>query len=182
MRLLAPRRHNVSHRRIKRDDSDRILLTKQEIRQSRCNGARIVELGDLSRTELHRLTGIDEQRRTEIRLLFKELDVILVGLRPDLPIDVAGLVASDVFAMLQELDAVAEVRAAVHARQKAFDNLSSPNFEPRDSGKLVRPQRALTLRRCAGIADHASVRLPLRVFPGSDARPRDRVSRRRFRP
>src|SRR5690606_6576880 len=124
------------------------------------------------RAEPHRFARIDEQHRAQIRLFFIKLDVVAVGFGPNLPIDVPSLVACDVLAMLQELDTVAEIRAAMHARQKALDDLPGANLEPGDPCELLWTQRSFTLQRFAGIADHASARLPSRGSRSPAARSR----------
>ena len=52
----------------------------------------------------------------------------------------AKIVAVCVFAMLHELDAVAEERAAVHARDEPLHNLASAQIEARDTRNRLRMQ------------------------------------------
>ena len=62
----------------------------------------------------------------EVGLLLVLLQVELVGLGPDLPVDVADVVAGHVLAMLGELDREAVVRAGVHARRRSPRPPSAP--------------------------------------------------------
>jgi hypothetical protein len=55
---------------------------------------------------------------------------------------VPQIVARDVFAMLQELDGLPEIRAAVHPRKKSFDDVPGPNFQPRDPLDRLRMQKS----------------------------------------
>ena len=128
------------------------------------------------RPELHRLADVDQQRAPQVGFFFVLLDVVLVGLRPDLPVDAARIVAGDVFAVLHELDRLPEIRAAVQARQKSLDDVPSLQFQPRN------PRDGLRLQKSSGIAGHASARLPSRGFPEPAARSPCRPKCLRSRP
>src|SRR5207247_10997416 len=90
----------------------------------------------------HAPGNIDHERATEVGLFLVLLDVEPVLAGPDLPIDVPQVVAGDIFAMLQELDGLPEVRAAVHPRKKSFDDAEGPNFQPRDALDRLRMQKS----------------------------------------
>ena len=91
---------------------------------------------------------------THVRVFFELLDVQSVLPGPDLPVDVPQVVAGGVFAMLQEFDGLAEVGAAVHARQKTFDDVPSPQLQPRDPLDRFRMQKSF------GIGHRSSVHPP----------------------
>ena len=78
----------------------------------------------------HRLAGVEQQVRQEVGLLLVLLEVELVGLGPDLPVDVADVVARHVFAVLGELDGEAVVGAGVLARDVPLDDHPRLEVEP----------------------------------------------------
>ena len=80
--------------------------------------------------ELHRLGRVEEDRRREVGLLFVFLDVEPVAAAVDLPVDVLGVVAGHVLAVLGELDREAVVGAGVHARDVALDQEPGLEVEP----------------------------------------------------
>jgi hypothetical protein len=55
---------------------------------------------------------------------------------------VAEVVAGNVFAMLQKLDRLPEVRAAVHTRKKSFDDVPRPYLQSGDSLDRLRMQKS----------------------------------------
>ena len=82
--------------------------------------------------------------RLEVRgdLFAKQLHAQLIAARVRVPIDVAQVVAGDVFAMLQKLDRLPEIGALVHPRKKTFDDVPGPNFQPRDPLDRLRMQKS----------------------------------------
>src|SRR4029078_392671 len=94
-----------------------------------------------------------EHAAAEVGVLFVLLDVQTVLLGPDLPIDAAQVVAWRVFAVLEELDGLAEVGAAVHAAEEAFDDVPSANLQP------ANPLDYLRMQRSFGSGRHGSVGL-----------------------
>jgi hypothetical protein len=54
----------------------------------------------------------------------------------------AQVIARDVFAVLEEFDGLAEIRAFVHAGQVALDDMPRPNFQPRDPLDRLRMQKS----------------------------------------
>ena len=88
-----------------------------------------------------------------VRVFFELLDVVAILLGPDLPIDVAQIVADGIFAVLPEFDRLAEIGAAVQAGQKAFDDMPCPEVQPRDSLDRFRMQKSF------GIGHRGSIRL-----------------------
>ena len=99
------------------------------------------------------LRNVDQQRGPQVRVFLELLDVVAVLLGPDFPVDVPQVVAGGVFAVLQELDRLAEVGAAMHARQKAFDDVPGPHVEPRD------PRDRFRMQKSFGIGHRWSARL-----------------------
>ena len=69
-------------------------------------------------------------------------DIKAVGFGPNFPVEVANVVAGRVFAVLDELDAVAEDRAAVHAGDEAFDDVPRPQVQAGDLGNRLGMQKA----------------------------------------
>src|SRR5262249_22032802 len=82
------------------------------------------------------------QKTAEGRLLLELLDVVAVGARPDLPVEVAQVVALGVLAVLHELDGVAEERALVQAVEEPLDDLAGAQVEPVGAGDGGRVQEA----------------------------------------
>ena len=82
---------------------------------------RVVELGQLLPVrEAHRLAEVHHQVAGDVGLGLELLDVVLVGLGEDQPVDVLGVVAVRVAAVLAELDREAVKRAGVQPLQKPF--------------------------------------------------------------
>ena len=115
MVLFAAGRDRRADHVVERNHPDRVLLPQQEVRQRRGDLAGVLVLGELSRTEQHRLGQVHQQRRAKVCFLLVLLDVVAVGLGPDLPVDAADVVTGRVFAVLSELNRLTEVRAAVQA-------------------------------------------------------------------
>ena len=101
----------------------------------------------------HAGRDVDQQRAAEVGVLLELLDVVAVLLGPDLPVDVPQVVAAGVLAVLAELDRLAEVRAAVHARQEALDDVPGAQVQPGD------PLDRLRMQKSFGIGHRGSARL-----------------------
>ena len=101
----------------------------------------------------HAARDVAQQRAAEVRVFLELLDVVAVLLGPDLPVDVAQVVAAGVLAVLAELDRLAEVRAAVHAGEEALDDVPRAEIEPGD------PLDRLRMQKSFGIVHRGSVRL-----------------------
>ena len=91
---------------------------------------------------MHRIADVQDDVAAQVGFFLELLDVILVGLGPDLPVEMANVVAGGVFAVLHEFDAVPEERTAVHARDEAFDHEAGPQIEARNAGDRIRVQEA----------------------------------------
>ena len=83
----------------------------------------------------HRLAGVDEQPRDEVRLLLVLLEVVALGAAVDLPVDVLDVVAGGVLAVLGELDGEPVPRAAVPAGEVALDDLPGLQLQAVDAGQ-----------------------------------------------
>jgi hypothetical protein len=66
------------------------------------------------------------------------LEINLVGLGEDFPIDVADVVAGDVLPMLGEFDGDSLIRRAVHAGHEAFDDEAGAQVERGDARQRAR--------------------------------------------
>ena len=94
---------------------------------------RVVELGQLLAIRVaHRAAQVHHQVAGDVGLGLELLDVVLVGLGVDQPVDVLRVVAGGVLAVLAELDRKAVKRAGVQALQKALDDELRAQVEPRD--------------------------------------------------
>src|SRR5690606_2836814 len=94
---------------------DGVALLQDEVGEAGGEAARVVHLGDLAGAEVHRGGAVEEEVGDEVGVLLVLLDVILVGAAEDLPVEVAGVVAGGVFAVLGELDGEAVEGGAVFA-------------------------------------------------------------------
>src|SRR5262249_8179319 len=97
---------------------------------------------------------VHHQGAAQIGFFLELLDVELVGLGPDLPIEVADVVSRSVIAVLHELDRVPEEGTAVHAGDETFDHLASAQVQTRDAGDGIRMQKAariVFLFNCHGV-------------------------------
>ncbi len=117
-------------------------MLENEIREATSERASVFVFGERPAAVLHAVRNIHKHRATKVRLFLELLDIQAVLAGPDLPVHVAKVIATDVFAMLQELDRLAEVRAAVHPREEAFDHVPRPNFQPRDPFDRFRMQKS----------------------------------------
>ena len=74
----------------------------------------------------------------QVGLLLVLLEVELVGLGPDLPVDVADVVARHVLAVLGELDGEAVVRAGMHPGDVALDHHAGLQVQPLEASQRLR--------------------------------------------
>ena len=79
----------------------------------------------------------------EVRLLQVLLEIDLVGLAEDLPIDMADIIAGDIGAMLGELDADSLIGRAVHAGHQTFDDLPGAKVQGTESARAYAGQDTL---------------------------------------
>ena len=115
------------------------MLLENQIRQRRRDELRVLQLGDVAPRGIgHRLAGIQEQIREQVGLLLVLLQVKLVGLGPDFPVDVADVVAGHVLAMLGELDGEAVVRAGMHPGDVALDHHARLQVQPLEASQRER--------------------------------------------
>ena len=102
---------------------DRVLLVDHQVAQRGGQADRVVELGQLLAVGVaHRAAQVHHQVAGDVRLGLELLDVVLVGLGVDQPVDVLGIVAGRVLAMLAELDREAVERAGVQPLQETLDD------------------------------------------------------------
>ena len=118
--------------RVERDQADRVLLVDHQVAEGGGQADGVLELGQLLAV---RCTAIDarqvhDQVAGDVRLGLELLDVVLVGLGVDVPVEVLEVVAGDVLAVLGELDREALERAGVQAGQEALDDELGPQVEP----------------------------------------------------
>jgi hypothetical protein len=99
---------------------------------------------------MHGLADIDHHATSEIRVLLKLFDEKTIGLGPHLPVQVPQIIAQNVLAMLQELDAMAEERTAVHAGNESFHHMPSAQVQPGNSGYRFRMKKAAGVVRSFG--------------------------------
>ena len=118
--------------------ADRVLLLDRHVRQRRGHGGGMIVLGPgvfsvADRAESHRFAGIDDDEQMQICLFQILLEIDLVGLAEDLPVDVAGVVAGHVGPMLRELDGDSLVWRAMHPGHQSFDDEPGPQVQGMDA-------------------------------------------------
>ena len=103
------------------DQPHRVLLVDHQVAERGRQADRVIELGQLLPIGVaHRTAQVHHQVAGDVGLGLELLDVILVGLGVDQPVDVLRIVAGRVFAVFAELDREAVERAGVQPVQKAL--------------------------------------------------------------
>jgi hypothetical protein len=92
--------HEVDDVVIEGHQPDPVTLVMHEIGEARREYARVIELGDAGRAEVHRLRHVEQHREIRIRLRFVFLDVVTIGSCPQLPVHAPNVVARNVAAVL----------------------------------------------------------------------------------
>ena len=114
-----------------------ILLSEEQVSERGGDRDGVVVLRHRAAAVFHAGRDIDQQAAAEVRVLLVLLHVEAVLLGPDFPIDAAEVVARRVLAVLQELDRLPEVRAAVHAAEQPFDNVHDARISKREPIRLI---------------------------------------------
>ena len=108
---------------IEGDQPHRVLLVDHQVTEGGRQADGVIELGQLLAIGVaHRAAQIHHQVAGDVGLRLEFLHVILVGLGVDQPVDVLGIVAGRIFAVLAELHRKAVERAGVQAVQKPLDD------------------------------------------------------------
>ena len=122
-----------SHFVVKRDQSNRVLLGNHQVSQGGGQTDRVVEFCQFLLVRVsHRLTQIHDQVARDIGLRLKFLDVILVGLGEDLPVNILQVVAVRVLAMFAELDTEPVKRTGVQSVQETLHDELGPQVKSLD--------------------------------------------------
>ena len=102
-----------------------------QVAQRRGQADGVLEFGQLLPVGVgHRLTQVHDQVAGQVRFRFELLQVILVGLGEDVPIEVLQVVPGHVLAVLAEFDREALKGAGVQAREEALDDELRAQVEP----------------------------------------------------
>src|SRR5581483_9534886 len=104
------------------DQSHTVLLLQNQVRQGRSDALGVVELGQGSRLTLiaHAFAGIKHEVADQVGLFLVLLEIELVGLTEDFPVDITQVVARRILAVFGKLDRKAMVGAAMQSRYVAF--------------------------------------------------------------
>ena len=98
--------------------ADGILLTQQEIAQSRGQRLCIFEFRVILRAVFHGLTAIKHKPASQIRFILKTLDVVPVTSSEQLPVQELGVITNGIGAILRKLNGKTmewtPVQSAVH--------------------------------------------------------------------
>ncbi len=112
-----------------------------QVAQRRRQADGVVELGELLAIGVgHRAGQVHHQVAGDVGLRLELLDVVLVGLGVDEPVDVVGIVPLRVLAMLAELHGEAVKRTRVQSLQETLHNELRAQVEPRDLSNDFRLQ------------------------------------------
>jgi len=136
---------------VKDRQSDRVLLAETQVSHASSDRRSVIELVERSTTIGHASRGVDEQGATQVGVFLVLLDDQLVLPAPDLPVDVAKVVARDVLTVLDKLDGLTKVRTAMHAREKPLDHISCPQFHRTDAPDCFRMQIVFGIGHLAAI-------------------------------
>src|SRR5947207_11449254 len=98
------------------------MLTHHHLGQYRGKNAPIMEFVGAVAAKIHRGTRVQENLAMQIGVVLKLFNVEFIGARPDLPIDVAQVVALGVGAVSRKFSAVAQKRAAMKTSDEAFND------------------------------------------------------------
>ena len=114
------------------DESHRVLLLLQHVSQAGRAGGPVIVLVPIAAV-FHGLAGVENDGALEVGLFLVFLDIEAVGLGPDLPVDVADVVAGGIFAMRGEFHRKAVVGATVLPIDKPLHNEPRPHIQPLDA-------------------------------------------------
>ncbi len=108
----------------------RVLLPRHQVGEDRRQVRAVLELGELAVVAVaHRAAGVQQDLDPHVGLFLVLLDVEALGAGEHLVVEVAGVVAGGVLAVLGELDAEALVRAGVQAADRALDHAAGHERE-----------------------------------------------------
>ena len=144
---------DLAHGFVERDAADGVLLPQQQVGQAAAAVAAYSYLFSGPAAVLHAGRDVDEQGAAEVGVFFVLLDVEPVLLGPDLPIDVAQVVAGGVFAVLQELDDCPKYGLRCMPVRKPSTMCRARSSKPADALDRLRMQKSF------GIGRRGSVRL-----------------------
>ena len=134
-------RQAVADLLVERHHPHRVLLVDHQVAECRGEADRVFELRQLLPIGVaHRAAQIHHQVAGDVGLGLELLDVVFVGLGVDQPVDVLGIVAGSVLAMLAEFDREALKRAGVQALQETLDDELRAQIEPLDLADHLRLQ------------------------------------------
>jgi len=136
---------------IKDRQPHRVLLTQTHVGHASGNRRCIIKFIERSASIGHAGRGIDKQCASKVRVLLILLDIEFVLASPYFPIDVPKVISRNVLSVLHKLNALTEIRTAVHAREKSLDHIPSPEFHRRDSPDCVRMQIVFGIGHLAAI-------------------------------
>ena len=144
LRPLRARRQAVANPLVECNQPHRVLLVDHQVAQRRGQANRVLELRQLLPVRVaHRAAQIHHQVAGDVRFRLELLHVVLVGLGVHQPVDVLGIVARRVLAMLAELDRKTVKRAGVETLEKATHDELRAKVEPLDLPNHLRLQISL---------------------------------------
>ena len=140
VRRIAAGPHQCPNLAVEGDQSDAVLLLEDEKGEGRGGALGVFEFRQRGAVAAiaHAFAGVQQQVADEVGFFLVLLEIVLVGLAENFPIDVAQIVALGILAMLGELDRETVVRTAMHAGDIAFDNQPGTQLKPLQLSERLR--------------------------------------------
>ena len=123
-------------------EPDRIALAVKEMAERSGRGGPHLELAEGAGPVGHRGARIEHEQSRDIGLFLVALDIVAVHASEDLPVEMAQVIAGNVFAMLNELHAEAVAGALVLARQEAIDDALGYQLQTRKTRNELRVEES----------------------------------------
>src|SRR5439155_26043172 len=118
--LIVASRNVIANSRVEQGQSRRIALSKDQVSEAGSHHFSVLQFRQLARAVFHRLASIQKHMRYVICLLLVLLDIMAIGPRQDLPVQMSNIVPGCVFAVLRELNGEAAIWRLMLARHIAF--------------------------------------------------------------
>jgi hypothetical protein len=103
----------------------------------------VAGIGELGRVLLvvagegHRFRAIEEDVGAKVRLVLKQLDVVLIGAGEDLPVNGAQIIAGRIGAVIEILDGKPVVGTAMPAGEEPLHHLPGDQLHVADTGETI---------------------------------------------
>ncbi len=117
------RRQDGADHLVERHQADGVLLMDHQVTERSCQANTVVELRQFLAIGVgHRGAEIHDQIAGHIGLGLELLQIILVGLGIDVPVEILQIIAGNVFAMFGKFNGESLKRTGMQTGQKTFDD------------------------------------------------------------